>query len=343
MNVLIASPLEAELADRLRAVEVVDDVFYAPELVPRARYPNDHGGEPVELDLEAQALWDALVARAHAIFGYPHESSAGLARTLARGPNIAFVQGTSAGMGAHVKRAQLAPDVLARVSFASAAGVHANMLAEFTFYGLLALRKDARRLARIRAERAWEHFAMDELEGSTLAILGMGQIGAAIARRARAFGMHVVALTRTGTAHPDADETVPTGDLITVAARTDALAITLPITELTAGMVGADVIAALPANAVVINVGRGAVVDEAALIAALGARRIAGAVLDVFAAEPLPDGNPLWTLDNVILSPHTAALSRLENARIVALFAENLGRFARGERLKNALNLHEFY
>lgn len=343
LRVLIASPLEPEFVDRLRAVDVVGEVLYAPDLLPRPRYPCDHIGELLNYDATAQARWDALLARADVLFGYPNESSAGLARSLEIGPTIRFVQGTSAGMGAHVKRAQLPDAVLARVAFASAAGVHGGMLAEFAFYGLLALRKDAARLARIRAERSWEHFAMGELDGSTIAILGFGQIGVALAERARAFGMNVIALTRSGDAHPAADESLETGALVTVAPRVDALAITLPITDATAGMVSRDVIAALPTHAVVVNVGRGGVVDEPALIDALVNGRLAGAVLDVFANEPLAPESPLWTLSNVVLSPHTAALSVHENARIVSLFAENLRRLTRGERLKNALNLKEFY
>jgi phosphoglycerate dehydrogenase-like enzyme len=266
-----------------------------------------------------------------------------LARSLTIGPAIRFVQGTSAGMGAHVKRAQFDATVLERVSFASAAGVHAGMLAEFALYGLLALRKDARRLERIRAERSWEHYAMGELDGSAIAILGLGQIGVALATRCRAFGMSVIGLTRTGDANPAVDETAPTSALETIATRVDALAITLPITDATLGMVSSRVLAALPRDAVLINVGRGAVVDEPALIDALHNGRLAGAVLDVFATEPPAADNPLWTLPNVIFSPHTAALSRHENARIVELFCDNLGRHARGERLRNALNLSEFY
>jgi phosphoglycerate dehydrogenase-like enzyme len=343
MNVMITSPLEPQLVERIRAVEVVDEVLYAPELLPRARYPNDHAGEPPALDAAARARWDTMLARAHAIFGYPFESSAGLARTLEHGPLISFVQGTSAGMGAHVKRAQLPAALLERVAFASAAGVHAGMLAEFALYGLLAIRKDARRLARIRAERSWEHYAMGELDGSTIAILGMGQIGTALALRARAFGMTVLGLTRTGADLPCADATYATAALLEVAPRVDALAITLPMTDRTTGMVSAQVIGALRDGAVIINVGRGSVIDEPALIDALARGRLAGAVLDVFASEPLPADNPLWTLENVIMSPHTAALSLRENARIVDLFCENLRRLARGEKLKNALNLAEFY
>lgn len=184
---------------------------------------------------------------------------------------------------------------------------------------------------------------MGELDGSTIGILGMGQIGTAIATRARAFGMSVIAFTRSGKQLSAADETYVTGDLPGVAARLDAFAITLPMTDLTTGMVSAGVIAGLRDDAVVINVGRGSVIDEPALIAALVDGRIAGAVLDVFGTEPLPPDSPLWTLPNVISSPHTAALSRRENARIVELFADNLHRFAHGEPLRNALNLREFY
>ncbi len=343
MKVLIASPLEPGFVAQIRAAEVADEVIYEPDLLPRARYPNDHGGEPPALDAAGQARWDALLGRAEVLFGYPLETSASLARSLEYGPAVGFVQGTSAGMGAHVKRANLPPATLARVAFASAAGVHAGMLAEYVFFGLLTIRKDAARFARLRVERRWEHFPLGELDGSTLGILGMGQIGAAIATRARAFGMTVIGINRNGDAHPAADETVATSRLREIAGRLDALAITLPITDRTAGLVSAGVIAALPAHAIIANVGRGAVIDEPALIEALERGKLAGAVLDVFSAEPLPADNPLWTLPNVIMSPHTAALSLHENARIVELFIENLGRLARGERLRNALNLQEFY
>ena len=343
MRVLIACPLEAELAARVAACDVVDELMYDPDLLPVARYPNDHAGTPRAWNPEQTARWSAMVARADVLFSYPGESTAGLVDMLARGPGIRFVQGTSAGMGAHVRRAAFGAGVLERVAFASAAGVHAGMLAEFAFYGLLAIRKDARRLERLRTERAWEHFIMGELDGSTIAVVGLGQIGRAIATRARAFGMHVIGVTRTGASDPAADETVATHDLATIAPRCTALAVTLPITDLTAGLVSAEVIAALPGDAVVINVGRGAVVDQAALIDALQREAIAGAVLDVFTEEPLPPENPLWSAPNVIMATHTAAISIHENARIIALFCDNLQRFARGEALRNRVNVREFY
>jgi len=343
MNVMIASPLEPALAERVRTLSVVQELSYDTALLPQPRYPNDHAGKPVARDAAAEARWNAMLGRAHVLFGYPGESSAGLVDALERAPHVRFVQGTSAGMGAHIRRAALGVDVLQRVRFASAAGVHAAMLAEFAFYGLLAIRKDARRLQRIRAERVWEHFVMGELDGSRIAIVGMGQIGRALASRARAFGMHVVAVTRTGTAHPLADETVTTTAIADVAARCDAVVVTLPLTDHTLGLVDAAALAAMPPHGVLVNVGRGAVVDNAALIAALQAGRIGGAVLDVFETEPLPADSPLWQMSNVILSPHTAALSAHENRRIVDVFCDNLERLAGNRPLRNAVNLTEFY
>ena len=343
MNVMISSPLEPRFADRVGSLPVVDELLYDEALLPQARYPNDHIGGPVRRDAAGEARWNAMLARAHVLFGYPAESSAGLVDALARAPHVRFVQGTSAGMGAHIKRAALSSETLQRVRFASAAGVHAGMLAEFAFYGLLSLRKDARRLERIRRERRWEHFVMGELEGSRIAIVGMGQIGRAVAQRARAFGMHVVAVNRNGEPEQLADETVATSGLVQVAARCDAIVITLPITDLTTNLVDAAVIAALPHRAVLVNVGRGAVVDNAALVAALEAGRIAGAVLDVFATEPLPAESPLWDMANVILSPHTAALSIEENGRITDLFCENLERLRENRPLRNAINLVEMF
>jgi len=184
---------------------------------------------------------------------------------------------------------------------------------------------------------------MGELDGSRIAIVGMGQIGCALASRARAFGMHVVAVNRTGEAHPLADETRATTAISDACAMCDAVVVTLPLTDRTTNLVDAAAIAAMPPHGILVNVGRGAVVDNAALTVALQTGRIAGAVLDVFDPEPLPADSPLWRMSNVILSPHTAALSEHENRRIVALFCDNLERLAHDRPLRNAVNLSEFY
>ncbi|MBC5799820.1 MAG: D-2-hydroxyacid dehydrogenase [Candidatus Eremiobacteraeota bacterium] len=341
---MIASPLEPELVQRIRELPVVDEVLYDPTLLPLPLFPNDHAGDPAfRRDARQQSAWNAMLSRARVLFGYPRENGDELARTLQAAPHVRFVQGTSAGMGAHLRRAALPAALLKRVTFASAAGVHAGMLAEFVFYGLLALRKDARRLERMRRERLWKHYVMGELFGSTLVVVGFGQVGTAIAQRARAFGMRVIAVGRTATAHSLADESCAVGQLESAFSRSDAVAVTLPLTDTTRGLISAQKLAALGPSAVFINVGRGAVVDQAALVAMLADGRLAGAVLDVCDPEPLPRDHPLWDMENVILSPHTAALSRHENERIVALFCDNLKRLAAARPLRNVVNLTEFY
>ena len=340
---MIVSPLEAELAERVAGVPAVSELLFDATLLPAPRYPNDHRGDDFLRDAGAQRRWNAMLGRADVLFGYPEESGAGLKAALERAPRVRFVQGTSAGMGAHLRRGRLTAEMLARVRFASAAGVHAQMLAEFVFYGLLALRKDAARLARLRAERSWSHFAMGELEGSTLAIVGMGQIGKAVAQLARAFAMHVIAVARHSEYQPLIDRVYPPEDLRDALRVADAVVVTLPATDRTEKLVDAESLAALKPSALFVNVGRGSVVDQATLVAMLQSGRLAGAVLDVFEAEPLPPQHPLWTMQNVILSPHTAALSLLENRRIVDLFCNNLVRLAAGTPLRNAVNLEEFY
>lgn len=343
MNVMIASPLEPQLVERIAHEVTGDELLYDRALLPEPRYRNDHRGVDMTLDPSQQAHWDAMLERAEAVFGYPQESDAGLARLLAHGPHVRFVQGTSAGMGAHIRRANLPPEVLARVAFASAAGVHAGMLAEFAFFGMLSLRKDAVRLARIRAERRWEHYAMGELAGQTLAVVGFGAIGRAVAKLADAFAMRVVAAARSCAEHPSVDRFFPMDRLGDAFALADAVVVALPATAQTERLIDAGTLAALRRDCIFVNVGRGNVVDQEALTELLRSGRIGGAVLDVFASEPLPANDLLWTLPNVVLSPHTAGLSIHENERIIELFCDNLGRLREGRPLRNRVDLNEFY
>jgi phosphoglycerate dehydrogenase-like enzyme len=341
---MIATPLEAHLVDRVAAALPSVEVLFDPALLPPTRFPCDHRGVAgFTRDADREARWNAMLGEAEVLFGIPGDAGPELAAAVPHAPALRWIQGTAAGAGETVRAAQLAPADLQRITFTSAAAVHGGMLAEFAFYGLLALRKDAQRLERIRAERGWDHFAMDELDGSTIAIVGMGGIGSALARRARAFGMYVIAVARTAKPHPDADETVAVDAAADAYRRADAIVVTLPGTAATRGLIDQPTIESWKPSAVFINLGRGAVVDEAALIDALERGAIRGAVLDVFTDEPLPPDNPLWTLPNVIFSPHTAALSVRENQRIVELFCDNIRRFAAGEPLRNVVNTTEFY
>ena len=216
----------------------------------------------------------------------------------------------------------------------SASGVHAEPLAEFAMFGLLAFTKNLPRLLADTKERHWQHRPVAELVDRTLLVVGLGSIGTEVARLAKAFGMHVIAVNRSGrTDVGDVDEVRSSrflGDLLPVA---DAVVLTLPLTKETKGLIDAKAISRMRSGAILIDVGRGGVVDEAALAAALEEGRLAGAALDVFAVEPLPPDSPLWRLPNVLISPHTTALSVRENERIIALFTENLRRYLAGNEL----------
>jgi len=343
-RILIASPLEAEHVRSIAAAADGTEVAFEPELLPPPRYPCDHRGPPDwRRDAAAELRWGQLLATAEILYGIPGDSGAQLSDALARAPQVRWVQGTSAGAGELVRAARLSRELLARVAFTSAAGVHGGMLAEFVFGGILALRKHFRALERIRAERAWPHFPNGELAGSSIAIVGMGGIGSNVARIARAFEMRAIAVTRTGERHPDAEDAFPISGIGDAFAAADHVVVTLPGTEQTRGLISAKVLGRLRRTAIFCNVGRGSVVDQGALTRALQRRAIAGAVLDVFEPEPLAPDDPLWSLDNVVLSPHTMALSVHENERIVALFCDNLQRFAAGSPLRNLVDTNEFY
>ena len=174
--------------------------------------------------------------------------------------------------------------------------------------------------------------------------MGVGAIGTETARLASAFGMHVLAVKRSPSgAVAHVDELHPVNELRSLVGRADAIVVTLPSTDATRGLLDAETLAAVKRGAVLVNVGRGAVIDEAALAERLQDGTLAGAALDVFAEEPLPEDSPLWGLENVIVSPHGIALVEAEEERIVELFIDNLRRRRAGETLRNALDPEVLY
>jgi phosphoglycerate dehydrogenase-like enzyme len=254
------------------------------------------------------------------------------------------VQGTAAGTGEQLKAAGLTRNELERVAVTSASGVHVGPLAEFCLLGLLALTKGLPQLRSAQRAHHWNHYPVRELHGGTVLVLGLGSIGVEVARLVKAFGMRTLAINRSGkSSSPYVDEIHPPQSLHDLLPRVDALVLTLPLTDETAGMLDAHAFELLQPHAILVNVGRGGVVDEPALVLALREQRLAGAVLDVFAVEPLPAASPLWDLPNVMISPHTAALSIHENERLVELFVANLRRYLSGEELVGRVDPAHFY
>jgi phosphoglycerate dehydrogenase-like enzyme len=346
-QVLIASPLEAELAARIQAADPRAEVLFEPDLLPPARYPGDHRGDPsFARDAEGEARWRALLDRAEVLFGVPEDSTEGLAEVVNGLPRLRWVHATSAGAGEQVRKAGLSPEALKRVVITTSSGVHAVPLAEFAILGLLAMAKELPRLIEDQRARAWPEVRrpVRELSGQTLFLLGLGEIGREVARLGKALGMRTVGFRRTEGPPPEwVDEVHGPQRLAELAGQADAMVVSLPMTEQTAGLVDRATIERLPASCIFVNIGRGGVVDEPALIDALRDRRIAGAVLDVFATEPLPADSPLWTLPNVLVTPHAAALSARENERIAELFADNLRRYLDGRPLRNIVEPGLYY
>ncbi len=217
-------------------------------------------------------------------------------------------------------------------------GVFSRTLAEFAIGAVFAFAKGFARMRRQQAERRWEPFLVEEVHGRTLGILGYGDIGRAIAQRAKALEMRVLAMRRAAAPEdPLVDLAFAPEQRLELIALSDYVALALPLTPETRGLFGASEIAAMKSSTVLINVGRGPTVDEPALVAALQAGRIRGAALDVFTEEPLPTGSPLWSLDHVLLSPHTADRTTTWLDEAMAVFLENLRRFRAGEPLRNVV------
>lgn len=247
---------------------------------------------------------------------------------------LKFIQSISAGTDQYDRTALAA----AGIRLASAAGVNANAVAEHAIALILAI---ARRLPEARdnqAKRFWRGMIgdpavrEDELGGKTITIVGPGRIGGRLARLARAFDMHVIALRRDPSATVEgAHQTLSITDLPAVLPRTDILALTCPLTPETTNLIDAAALAALKPGAMLINCARGRVVDEPALIAALASGHLAAAGIDVTVEEPLAAESPLWSMPNVLLTPHTAGETSRYEANVLDLLQENLARLQRGE------------
>jgi phosphoglycerate dehydrogenase-like enzyme len=345
VKVMIATPLEEELVRKIEGTDARLEVLYDSTLLPSPRYPSDHKGDPsFRRDVAGERRWEQMLEGAEVLFGIPGDSPEMLREVIRRAPRVEWIQATSAGAGEQVRAAGLSPEELHRVTVTTSSGIHAGPLAEFCLFGILAFTKGLPRLLRDKQEKHWDHYPTRELKGTAMLIVGLGKIGLEVARLARSFGMRTIGLKR----HPDAelphvDELHPSEDLKELVPRADAVVVTLPLTERTEGMVDQEAISLMKPGCVFVNVGRGGVVDEEALIESLENRRIAGAALDVFATEPLPPESPLWDLPNVLISPHTAALAESENERIVELFQKNLRLYLQEQPLFNRVDPQDFY
>ena len=344
LRAAIAAPVPPGLTELITSREPRLELLYDPELLPPMRHPADFTGDPAFQRTKAQQYaYEALIDTADVLYGIPDVDGDALRRAVRANKGLRWVHTMAAGGGATVKAAQLTEDELRRVVFTSSAGVHRDPLAEFALFGVLAGAKQLPRLNAQQRARDWgDRWLMGQLSEQTVLVVGLGGIGSRVVELLAAFGATIIGTSRRPRDLPVV-EVIHPDELVAVAGRIDAVVSTLPGTAATAGLLGSRFFAALKPGATIVNVGRGTVIDEPALIAALQSGQVGFAALDVFAVEPLPADSPLWSFPNVLVSPHRAALSVHEDRRIAELFTENASRLLDGRPLLNVIDPVEFY
>jgi phosphoglycerate dehydrogenase-like enzyme len=252
---------------------------------------------------------------------------------LAAAPQLRWVHSTGAGI-----EYLLVPALLQRrLVLTNSRGMHSAAVAELAVGLMLAMAKNLPKLVHAQSKHRWAPEPMRGLAGAEVLIVGLGSIGSAIARAASALDMRVSGVRRNQRGSRWASQVVAFPDLHTLLPRTEYLVIACPETPETRGLIGARELDLLPRGAYLVNIARGSIVDEEAMIAALQSGRLAGAGLDVFATEPLPAESPLWDLPGVIVSPHFS-IPRDWARPVVDTFVDNAERFLSGRRLRNVVN-----
>lgn len=267
-----------------------------------------------------------------ALAGFPHD-------LIPKAPALRWVQQQGAGADWLTRH----PEVRAHeFTLTNASGVHAVPISEHMLGFLLALGRGFPACARDQRRRVWqENRAQElfELDGKRVLILGVGAIGARFAVLCRACGMETVGMRRDPSVPAEGvDRMVGPDDLLAELPHADVVASTLPYTEETHHLLDADAFDAMKRGVIVVNIGRGGTIDEAALVAALERGTVRAAGLDVFETEPLPEHSPLWDMDNVLITPHYAGLTPRYNERLFDIFVDNLQRYLRGEELRNVVD-----
>jgi phosphoglycerate dehydrogenase-like enzyme len=347
VRVTIALPVAAPLREQIAAV----DPRLAVTSLTRAQRRMFREGRPLwagypepplpedESDEEARARLDEILSTTEVILCNPVVPG----DILDRAPRLRWMQLTSAG----VDRLLDAPVVRSgQVTVTTATGIHAVPISEFVIGAVLAFAKGFPRAARSQIEHKWNPYLPEEVEGKTLGVLGMGAIGSRVVALARALGMRVLAMRRSVAARRKGEtgvEFLPPAELPYLLGESDYVVLAVPLTPETRGLIGEKELRAMRPSAVLVNIARGAVLDEDALVRALKEGWIAGAALDVFRQEPLPPESPLWDLPNVLLTPHVSGGTPRYMERAAGLFSQNLRRYLSGEPLRNVVHPERGY
>ena len=246
---------------------------------------------------------------------------------LEKATNLKWIQALGTGVDGIVDRPALREGVIV----SNLRGLHGPSVSESALAAMLALSRNLPRAVRSQEARRWDRFPVRLMKGKTVGILGLGFIAAELAPRCRALGMTVIGITAAPRSVAGFDRVVGRDELLDVVGELDHLVLLTPYTAETQGIVGAKVFERMKPSAYLINLARGGIVDEGTLVEALRTGRIAGAALDVFIEEPLPEGNPLWSMPNVLLTPHMAGFHVDYPADAIPIVIENISHFLAGD------------
>jgi phosphoglycerate dehydrogenase-like enzyme len=328
VNVVVTQAISEECFKLIKAVSPLIKVTDAAELAHA-----DRKGDQI-----AKTKLDALLAEAEVVF------TVKLPRDLiSRASKMKWLQVMSAGADRYlaIDEVRNSPVLMTGVS-----GIHAVTISEFVMGLMLMFNKRSLHCLELKQQHKWERFSPGMLHSKTLGVVGLGHIGNEVARLGKAFGMKVIATRRSakpGARARYADILLPTSELPQLLASSDFVALSLPYTTDTYQLIGEKELRTMKPTAYLINIARGGIVDEAALIRALSEKWIAGAGLDVFATEPLPADSELWDMPNVIFSPHISGDMEDYNMRASLIFRDNLQRYLTGKKLKNVINKSRGY
>jgi len=327
VNIMVTTPIETKYLDMISAVSPRVIVHNASDIAKADMEGyDDFSGE-----------FDTLLAKTEVIYGFR------LPRNfLDRAPNLKWIQVMSAGVDRFLTSEFLrSPVMLTNVS-----GIHTTPIGEFVMEQTLMFVKGAARCFEMKQQKQWARYNSGILRGKTVGIVGLGSIGKEVARLSRSFGMRVLAMRRSSLRTKNTrnvDLMLSREELPQLMAESDFVVITLPYTPETDKIIGEKELTMMKSTACIINIGRGRIIDEEALVRALSTNRIAGAGLDVFATEPLPLQSKLWELPNVLFSPHVSGGMEDYNLHATTVFCDNLKRFLEGKRLFNVVGKKRGY
>ncbi len=352
IKVAVVLPVSPAMLEAIRNVSGRLSVTYLSQmqrLMYRDGKPLWAGyAEPVpdgtESEEEAKAVVAGVLAESEILLSNPVVPD----DILKRSPNLKWVQLTSAGADRLIDSEMVRSS---NVTVTTASGIHAVPIGEWVIGAMIAFAKGFPRAFRSQQDNTWRPYLASELEGATVGIVGLGAIGRHVAKLARAFGMRVIATRRsqekraTGASvgESDVDEVYARSELSALLSDSDYVVLAMPLTEESRHLIGEIELASMKRSAVIVNIARGAVIDQRALIDAVRNGVIGGAALDVTDPEPLPPESELWTLDNVMITPHISGGTPRYMDRAIELFCDNLRRYLAGQPLRNLVDADRGY